>query len=74
MSADAETIGKLAEINSSLSGTAMDMQRRTVLLRQAVGYLIDAAEPTETGEYIVPGESIEDLRKLLLAKRGMCCE
>lgn len=70
MSADAETIGKLAEINSSLSGTAMDMQRRTVLLRQAVGYLIDAAEPQGDGDYIVPGESVEDLRELLTGCRG----
>ena len=70
MSADPETIGKLAEINSSLSCTAMDMQRRTVLLRQAVGYLIDAAEPQGDGDYIVPGESVEDLRELLTGCRG----
>ncbi|MBU1233303.1 MAG: hypothetical protein KKD01_01225 [Proteobacteria bacterium] len=70
MSADSETIGKLAEINSSLSGTAMSVQRRTVLLRQAVGYLIDAAEPHGDGDYIVPGDSIEDLRELLTGCRG----
>jgi len=41
-----------------------------VMLRQQVGYLIDAAEPVGTGEYIVPGESIDDLRDLLTGHTG----
>lgn len=65
MKNETATIDKLVNMNSGLVVTAMDNQRRTVLLRQAVGYLIDAAEPTDTGEYIVPGESIDDLRGLL---------
>ena len=42
-----------------------DQRVALALLHQAVGYLIDAAEPTDTDEYIVPSESIDDLRAIL---------
>ncbi len=49
---------------------SLDEHRQLHKIRQAVGYLIDAAETNEVGEYIVPGDSVEDLRELVFGKRG----
>ena len=65
-----DTLVELAEHNRNLVATA---RTRRVLLdqvRQQVGYLIDAAEPTGNGEYIVQGDVVENLRELLFGKRG----
>ena len=68
MSTALEAILKISEMNMNLVADGREELANTVLLRQHVGYLIDAAESTDTGEYVVPGEEIERLRAILSGK------
>ncbi len=63
---------KMVEMNRRLVQTNRVTRERNTLIRQEIGYLIDAATPTDTGEYIVPVDTVENLRELVFGKRGHC--
>ncbi len=63
------TIEKLRDINLRMASTSRAVCMDMVLIKQSVGYLIDSAVQTNTGGYMVPADSIEDLKRLCFDKR-----
>ncbi len=66
-----DSMVEMANINRQMVEDERIKAAEVKELRKQIGWLIDAAVPAGDGEYIVPAESVEDLRESVFGKRGV---